>query len=153
VTKRWRRHVTSARSDTIANRQVDVWETAYIWAFPVDGKAETEERERQLFHFLNQAVGLVAGQKRLPTVPLTELPEYQRAVLLPTEEIERRRELRFRLPRQVRQIGELLDVMVHIKDTASLRRSLAAHLKRLERLHAQFITVKAPEPEEPEERN
>ena len=29
------RHLTSARSDIIANRQIDVWEIAYVWAYPV----------------------------------------------------------------------------------------------------------------------
>lgn len=29
-----RRHLTSARSDTIAKRRLDVWEVAFVWAYP-----------------------------------------------------------------------------------------------------------------------
>jgi len=29
------RHLTSARSDVIANRQLDVWEVAFVWAWPM----------------------------------------------------------------------------------------------------------------------
>lgn len=38
IRSRVRRHLTSARSDIIANRQVDVWEIAYVRAFPVKTK-------------------------------------------------------------------------------------------------------------------
>jgi hypothetical protein len=36
IRARVRRHLTSARSDIIANRQIDVWEIAYVWAYPVE---------------------------------------------------------------------------------------------------------------------
>lgn len=32
IRKRVQRHLTSARSDIIANRQIDVWEIAWVWA-------------------------------------------------------------------------------------------------------------------------
>ena len=40
IRTRVRRHLTSARSDVIANRQIDVWEIAFVWAWPVDDKAD-----------------------------------------------------------------------------------------------------------------
>jgi len=39
IRARVRRHLTSARSDVIANRQIDVWEVAYVWAWPLDRAA------------------------------------------------------------------------------------------------------------------
>ena len=36
IRARVQRHLTSARSDVIANRQIDVWEIAYVWAWPAD---------------------------------------------------------------------------------------------------------------------
>jgi hypothetical protein len=36
IRARVNRHLTSARSDIIANRQVDVWEIAWVWAYPVE---------------------------------------------------------------------------------------------------------------------
>jgi hypothetical protein len=37
VRKRVRRHLTGARSDIIANRQLDVWEVAFVDAWPLPG--------------------------------------------------------------------------------------------------------------------
>lgn len=34
IRSRVNRHLTSARSDIIANRQIDVWEIAWVWAYP-----------------------------------------------------------------------------------------------------------------------
>jgi GIY-YIG catalytic domain len=39
IRSRVNRHLTSARSDIIANRQIDVWEIAWVWAYPVQDKA------------------------------------------------------------------------------------------------------------------
>ncbi len=49
IRTRVRRHLTSARSDVIANRQIDVWEIAFVWAWPVATKAEVEPLERAIF--------------------------------------------------------------------------------------------------------
>ena len=40
IRARVNRHLTSARSDIIANRQVDVWEIAFVWAYPVTHVSE-----------------------------------------------------------------------------------------------------------------
>ena len=40
IRSRVRRHLTSARSDVIANRQVDIWEVAYVMAYPVAEKSD-----------------------------------------------------------------------------------------------------------------
>lgn len=42
-------HLTSARSDIIANRQIDVWEIAWVWAYPVEDKAQINSVEDALF--------------------------------------------------------------------------------------------------------
>src|ERR1041384_7700313 len=77
IRARVRRHLTSARSDVIANRQLDVWEIAYVWAWPVASKRvidKTRKRkitpeetarigliERMLYHQYNAASPLVNG--------------------------------------------------------------------------------------------
>jgi excinuclease UvrABC nuclease subunit len=48
-----KRRLTSARSDIIANRQTDVWEIAWVWAYPVKNKAEISVLEDELFHAFN----------------------------------------------------------------------------------------------------
>ena len=42
IRSRVNRHLTSARSDIIANRQIDVWEIAWVWAYPVKDKARNQ---------------------------------------------------------------------------------------------------------------
>ena len=55
IRKRVARHLTSARSDIIANRQLDVWEIAYVWAYPVESRDEITPLEAKLFvHFNSQ---------------------------------------------------------------------------------------------------
>lgn len=46
---RARRHLTSARSDIIANRQVDPWEIAYVQAYPAKGPEDIPLLEASLF--------------------------------------------------------------------------------------------------------
>lgn len=49
IQARVRRHLTSARSDIIANRQLDVWEVAYVMAWPAEREA-IAELEATLYH-------------------------------------------------------------------------------------------------------
>src|SRR5687767_13305079 len=56
------RHLTSARSDIIANRQIDVWEIAYVWAYPTDDQTEISELEARLFHLFDPNSKLMNGK-------------------------------------------------------------------------------------------
>ena len=49
IRTRVRRHLTSARSDVIANRQIDVWEIAYVWAWPIEDRSGIALLEDHLF--------------------------------------------------------------------------------------------------------
>src|SRR5271165_3323523 len=49
IRARVNRHLTSARSDIIANRQVDAWEIAWVWAYPVENRADITTLEDALF--------------------------------------------------------------------------------------------------------
>lgn len=61
INARVRRHLTGARSDVIANRQIDVWEIAYVWAWPLGEKKLIDCLESHLFHECNQRSPLVNG--------------------------------------------------------------------------------------------
>lgn len=50
IRARARRHLASARSDIIANRQIDVWEIAYVWTYPVEDRSDIASIEDALFH-------------------------------------------------------------------------------------------------------
>ena len=67
IRARVRRHLTSARSDIIANRQIDVWEIAWVWAYPVEDRGEIGPVESVLFHRFNR-------QSVLPPVTRTFAP-------------------------------------------------------------------------------
>src|SRR5579864_1020917 len=66
IRARVNRHLTSARSDIIANRQVDVWEIAWVWAYPTDG-AGIPALEDALFHEFHPKSALMNG--KTPRMP------------------------------------------------------------------------------------
>ena len=143
---RVRRHITSARSDVIANRQIDVWEIAYVWAWPVQPADQVSFLERQIYDYVRSQGTLVAGKSLAgPVTRLRELPPYERVCVRPAAEIEARRDVVQRLPRQLFHLQQLLDVMLDRKDTVDLRYSLEAHFRRLGNLYNAFANANVPE--------
>jgi hypothetical protein len=59
-------------------------------------------------------------------------------------DIKVRRDPMLRLPRQIEHIGRLVDHILSVKDSAQLRRSLAAHFKRLDVYRGAFLKQGAP---------
>ena len=149
---RVRRHITSARSDIIANRQIDVWEIAYVWAWPVEDSSQVNQLERQIYELTRQKGTLVAGKVLpVPRISISDLPSYQRTMVRSEEEIAKRRDVVIRLPRQLFHIQQLLDVMLDRKDTADLRYSLNANVKRLAASFDAFERANSPDPDEEDE--
>ena len=139
ILARVRRHLTSARSDVIANRQIDVWEIAFVWAWPVKSKSQIGSLEAFLFHKFDVDKPLMNGS--IPADPGYidfEIPEKQQVQVLMTEEIETRRDPNYRLPRQMEHFGRLLDHLLNVKDSAQIRRSLKAHFERLQMYYQHF---------------
>lgn len=142
IRARVRRHLTSARSDIIANRQVDVWELAYVWAWPCEDRSRIDRLEGFLFHQFDAQSTLMNGT--IPPDPGAlpfPVPEKVRVQLLPSEEIEIRRDPSRRLPRQSQFYFQLLDHILNVKDSPELRRSLQAHFNRLTKYHQHFMGV------------
>src|SRR5580658_1727045 len=71
IRNRVNRHLTSARSDIIANRQVDVWEIAWVWAYPVADRSEINALEVSLFQAFHSKSALMNG--KTPRAPLRAL--------------------------------------------------------------------------------
>lgn len=163
IRARVRRHLTSARSDVVANRQLDVWEIAYVWAWPVaekrildrsrkkkitDGeKALIELIERHLYHEFNEKSALINGTV---VAELTQaervglvIPEKVRIQVMPNEEIASRLDPARRLPRQADHFRNLLDHMLNVKNEEELRRALRAHFTRLEKYCREFLAASA----------
>ena len=139
IRSRVRRHLTSARSDIIANRQIDVWEIAYVWAWPI-GEEWIKPLEAFLFHQFHPASPLMNGA--IPADPGRldfAIPEKQRVQVMPDEEIQTRRNPKYRLPRQIEHISRLVDHILTVKDSLELRASLVAHFNRLQRYYRMFL--------------
>lgn len=101
IRARVNRHLTSARSDIIANRQVDVWEIAFVWAYPAATIAEIGPLEHGLFHAFHPQSALMNG--KVPPLPAgpSILPEPTQVVqVMRDEEIAEKLDPVLRLPRQ-----------------------------------------------------
>lgn len=141
IRARVNRHLTSARSDIIANRQIDVWEIAYVKAWPVDHKSEIPQLEAILFALFNAQKPLMNGSipPLLGKLPKKAPEPAQTVQVLDDANIKVRRDPALRLPRQIEHIGRLVDQILNVKDSAQLRRSLTAHFERLNAYRAAFL--------------
>lgn len=146
IRARVRRHLTSARSDIIANRQVDVWEIAFVMAWPVE-RDQIARLEAALFHHFDRQSPLMNGSVPLAPAVAVDIPPASQIVQVMTdEEIARRKEPSARLPRQIEHYGRLVDHYLNVKDSAELRVSMEAHFARLERYHHRFLEQLGPPP-------
>jgi hypothetical protein len=146
IRKRVQRHLTSARSDVIANRQIDVWEIAYVWEYPVINKDEIGALEAALFHQFNVEQSLMNG---------TNPPQPSRSVTIPSpdkivqvmsdEEIADRKKTELRLPRQAQHYAQLVGHFVAIKNSSQIASAMDAHFQRLAKYHSQMLQTSTPD--------
>lgn len=140
IRTRVRRHLTSARSDIIANRQIDVWEIGYVWAWPVTDASLISPLEAFLFWKFDRQKPLMNG-----TIPAEfndlgfPVPNKQTLQIITEDEISDRRDPTRRLPRQISQYLSLVDYILNVKDGDHLKRSLDAHFDRLIEYHRHFL--------------
>lgn len=146
IRARVNRHLTSARSDVIANRQVDVWEIAFVKAWPVDRPEEIPQLEAVLFQAFDSVKTLMNG-----SIPLLSRDMQHRIAkpaqtvqVMSDKDITVRSDPMLRLPRQIEHIGRLVDHILSVKDSVQLRRSLAAHFQRLDAYRDAFLKQGAP---------
>jgi Uri superfamily endonuclease len=74
IRSRVSRHLTSARSDIIANRQIDVWEIAFVLAYPIANVQDITPTENRLYHHFNKKSKLMNGTVP-PMPPSAPIPE------------------------------------------------------------------------------
>ena len=144
IRSRVARHLTSARSDIIANRQIDVWEIAYVWAYPVTDKAEISSLEALLYHHFSPQSQLINGA--VPSVPAdaSVVPEPALKVQVMTDrEILERRESAQRLPRQANHYAQIVDHFLSVKQSKQIGKAMAAHFQRLSRYHNKLLGIAA----------
>ena len=140
IRTRVRRHLSSARSDIIANRQIDVWEIAFVWAWPVEFAHQIGVLEAHLFAEFDAVVPLMNGKSMRAIDPLPfAVPPKQRVQVIEESERLDRLSPSQRLPRQIMQYLNLVDYIQTVKDENHLKRSLRAHFDRLVSYHKRFL--------------
>lgn len=146
IRERVRRHLTSARSDVIANRQVDIWEAAWVLCWPAE-IADIPLLEAAVFHHFNDQSPLMNGTVPPRSANPPNIPEpMQRVQIMSDEDLEARRQPSLRLPRQIEHYGRLVDHFLTVKDSDQLSRALDAHFERLMRYHREFLELIGPPP-------
>ncbi|SEV95083.1 GIY-YIG catalytic domain-containing protein [Cognatiyoonia koreensis] len=142
IRQRVQRHLTSARSDIIANRQIDIWEIAFVWTYPCPDKTALDRLEAQLFHAFDERSQLVNG--KIPQRPINDAPPPDPAQIIQVmtdEEREDKTSPEQRLPRQASHYAAIVDHFLTIKDSSEVLRAMNAHFARLQKYHAQMQSL------------
>lgn len=141
IRRRVARHLTSARSDIIANRQIDVWEIAHVWAYPVDDRAAIAPLEAQLFAHYNAISQLMNGAVMISptTAGLPPPAPAQRVQVMHPDEVAERLDPVQRLPRQAAHYAQAVGHFLAVKNSSQIARALNAHFLRLKRYHGLLL--------------
>lgn len=153
IRARVNRHLTSARSDIIANRQVDVWEIAFVWAYPVATVADIGPLEDALFHAFHGQSALMNG--KVPPIPSTrsDAPVPAQIVqVMRDEEVAEKLDPALRLPRQAEHYSQIVGHFLAVKNSKEIAGAMEAHFQRLQRYHRALLgqgqEIEGDEPED-----
>jgi hypothetical protein len=140
IRKRVNRHLTSARSDIIANRQVDIWEIAWVWTYPVANKGDIGAIEDALFHEFHPRSALMNGKvpKRPPR--RIQVPEpSQKVQVMADSEIHEKKDPALRLPRQAEHYSQIVGHFLAVKNSKEIAVAIQAHFQRLQKYHKELL--------------
>jgi hypothetical protein len=145
IRARVNRHLTSARSDIVANRQIDVWEIAWVWAFPCAKPIERAELEARLYHHWHPKSALFNGS--VPSKPPKgSIPKPSQIVQVMSDaEIAEKKDPALRLPRQAERYSEIVNHFIAVKNSTQIAKAMNAHFQRLARYHSQMVGSAMPE--------
>lgn len=148
IRQRVQRHLTSARSDIIANRQIDVWEIAFVWEYPVSDKAAMNQLEAALFHHFDPRSRLMNGTLPPKAVSAMALPEPTKVVQVMSDaEIAEKKDIELRLPRQASHYAQIVGHFLSVKNSNQVARAMDAHFERLAKYHAIMLRLSSGEEE------
>jgi hypothetical protein len=140
IRARVNRHLTSARSDIIANRQIDVWEIAWVWAWPVENRTEIDALEANLFHAFHPSSALMNGKTPRLSAESPVAPEpAQRVQVMRDEEIREKRDPALRLPRQAEHYTQIVGHFLAVKNSREIAGAMQAHFERLQKYHRELL--------------
>ena len=151
IRARVRRHLTSARSDIIANRQIDVWEIAWVWAFPVE-RAGINALEALLYHHYNDTNALMNGTVPFRPADVSTVPDPTQIVQVMTDaEIAEKRDPALRLPRQSEHYSAIVSHFLAVKNSPQIARAMGAHFERLKRYHTRLLGLASADEDDGQE--
>ena len=140
IRARVNRHLTSARSDIIANRQVDVWEIAFVWAYPVALPAEIGPLEDALFHHFHPRSALMNGKVPPQPSETLKIPEPAQIVqVMSDQEIAEKLDPALRLPRQAEHYSQIVGHFLAVKNSKEIAGAIQAHFERLQKYHRSLL--------------
>ena len=140
IRSRVNRHLTSARSDIIANRQIDVWEIAWVWAYPAKDRAEISSLEDALFHEFHGRSALMNGKVPKPPIDRSKSPEpSQKVQVMSDAEIAEKKDPALRLPRQAEHYSQIVSHFLAVKNSREIAGAIQAHFERLQKYHQQLL--------------
>jgi hypothetical protein len=144
IRSRVRRHLTSARSDIIANRQIDVWEIAWVWAYPVARREEISLLEAALFHHFDKKSALMNGKLPKELAQKVKIPNTEQKIQVMSDvEIAEKKEPSLRLPRQAEHYSQIVGHFLAVKNSKEIARAIEAHFARLEKYHRSLLNLAA----------
>jgi hypothetical protein len=140
IRSRVNRHLTSARSDIIANRQINVWEIAWVWAYPGKDRAEINSLEDALFHEFHGRSALMNGKASKPPTNQAKSPEPSlRVQVMSDAEIAEKKDPALRLPRQAEHYSQIVGHFLAVKNSREIAGAIKAHFERLQKYHQQLL--------------
>ena len=133
------RHLTSARSDIIANRQVDVWEIAWVWAYPAKVE-DIPALEAALFHEFHPRSVLMNGRApRPPAAGVRVQSPPQIVQVMADSEIAEKKDPALRLPRQAEHYSQVVGHFLAVKNSREIAGAIQAHFDRLQKYHRELL--------------
>jgi len=140
IRSRTNRHLTSARSDIIANRQIDVWEIAWVWTYPVADKAEIGPLEAALYHSFHGKSALMNGKVPKQASAGGTVPEPTQVIqVMSDDEIREKKDPALRLPRQAQHYSQIVSHFLAVKNSQEIAGAMQAHFARLSRYHHELL--------------
>jgi hypothetical protein len=140
IRKRVSRHLTSARSDVIANRQIDVWEIAWVWSYPVKNRVDISALENALFHRFHPKSARMNGKVPKLLTNGRKVPEpSQKVQVMANAEIAEKKDPALRLPRQAEHYSQIVGHFLAVKNSKEIAGAIQAHFERLQKYHRELL--------------
>jgi hypothetical protein len=140
IRSRVNRLLTSARSDIIANRQIDVWEIAWVWAYPAKDRAEISSLEDALFHEFHRRSAMMNGKVPKPPTDRSKSSEpSQKVQVMSDAEIAEKKDPALRLPRQAEHCSQIVGHFLAVKNSREIAGAIQANFEQLQKYHQQLL--------------